>query len=90
MLKIRGPVLVGRRPDRDELEQPVAYALLDVGREFEAPGLDVALDERVQTRLEDRHLATVETRDLFLVYINADDVVAGFRHAGPGDEADVT
>ena len=88
-LQVRRAVLVGRRADRDHLEQAMVYALLHVGRKLEAAGLDVAFDVVIKAGLIDRHLAIIKARDLVLVDVDADDVVARFGHAGAGDEAHV-
>ncbi len=89
VLQVGRAVLVRRRADRDELEQPVIDALLDVGRELEATRLDVALDESVETRLVDRNVAGVEALDLALVDVDAHDVVAGFGHTRARDQANI-
>ena len=82
-------VFVRRRADRDELEQAVRDAFRRVGRELEAPLVDVALDEHVEAGLVDRDLALLQALDLARVDVDADDVVAGFRQAGARDQADV-
>ncbi len=38
----------------------------------------------------DRHLARVQARDLGGIDVDADDLVAGIRQAGAGDEPDVS
>ena len=53
------------------------------------PAVDVALDQRFEPGLVDRHAAGVERRDLARVDVEAQHVVADFREAGAGDEADV-
>ena len=83
-------VLLGRGADRDELEQAVTDALFGVGRELEAPLVEVALDQHVEPGLVDRDVALLQPRDLAGVDVDADDVVAGLGEAGAGDQADVT
>ena len=82
-------VLVGRGADGDELEQAVADALFRVGRELEAPLLEVALHQHVEARLVDGDVARLQARDLAGVDVDADDVVAGFGKAGARHQADV-
>ena len=38
----------------------------------------------------DRHLAGIQARDLGGIDVDADDVIAGIRQAGAGDEPDVS
>jgi len=89
VLQVGRTVLVRRRADRDELEQAMLDAALDIGRKLQAAGLHVALDVVVEPRLVDRHFAVVQALDLVLVDVHAHDVVARLRHAGAGDQADV-
>ena len=78
-----------RRSDRDELEKSVCNAFLYVGRKLEAPGFHIALNVVVETGFVNRYFAVIETSNLVRVDINADDVIAGFGHAGAGDQANV-
>ena len=89
VLQVRRAILAGRRADRDQLDLAVRDARHDVGREAQAPRLLVALHDRLEPRLEDRDLAAVQARDLVLVHVEAEDVVAGVCEAGAADEADV-
>ena len=89
VLEIGRAVLIGRRAHGNELEQAVIHGFLGVGRELEAPGLDVAFDIGLEAGLVDRNLALVQASDLVLVDVVADDVVAHFGHAGACDEADI-
>ena len=57
--QVRRAVLIGRRADRDQLELAVLDALLGIGREAQAPGLEIALDDGIEARLVDRHLAAL-------------------------------
>ena len=70
--------------------RPWATRGLGVRREAEPALLAVAGDHLVEARLVDRDLAGVQARDLGRVDVDADDVVAGVRQAGAGDETDVT
>ena len=83
-------VLVRRRADGDDLEQAVRDRRPGVGRELQPALVPVAGDRLVEARLVDRDLAGVQARDLGRVDIDANDVVAGVRQAGAGDETDVT
>ena len=53
------------------------------------PAADVALDQRVEAGLVDRHAARVQHRDLRGVDVEAQHVVADLGETGAGDEADV-
>ena len=88
--QVRRAVLVGRRADRDDLEQAVGDRGLGVGREREPALVPVAGDHFVESRLVDRDLAGVQARDLGRIDIDADHVVAGVCQAGAGHETDVT
>ena len=89
VLQIGGAVLAGRRADSNELQLRMRYARGHIGREAQTSGMLVALHDGFQAGLEDRNLARVQARDLALVEIEAEDVVAGVREAGAGDEPDV-
>ena len=89
VLEIGGAVFVGRRADRDELEQAVLDAFRRVGREVEAPGGEIALEQIVQPRLVDRRLAALEHLHFALVDIHAQHVVADLGEARTRDQADV-
>ncbi len=80
-------VLVGRRADGDELKTAVRHRGVDVGREAQAPRIDVAMDHVLQSRLVDRHAARLEHVDLACVDVEAKHVVADFGEAGAGDES---
>src|SRR5215217_6207662 len=79
----------GWRTDGDEDRLRVAHARRDVRGEGEPPAGDVALDEAVETRLEDRHRAGFERVDLALVLVDAGHVVSEVRQAGSRDETDI-
>ena len=64
-------------------------AFRGVGREVEAPGREVALQQLVEAGLVDRRLAALEHLDLALVDVDAQDVVADLGEARAGDQADV-
>ena len=87
VLQVGRAVFVGRRADRDELEQPVGDALRDVGRELEATCLDIAFDVSLETGLVYRNVPGIQALDLGLVDVDAHDVVAG--HTCAGHQADV-
>ncbi len=84
MAQIGRAVLIRGRAHRDELEQAVlARRGLGVGGEFKPPGIAVALDQRVEPRLIDRHLAAVEPLDARRIDIDADHVITGIGQARP-------
>jgi hypothetical protein len=89
ILEIGRTVLVGRRADADELQRAVMHRGGDVGRELQRPAAALRLHHLLQTRLMDRDAAAVEDLDLAFVDIQAQHVVAHFRQAGAGDQADV-
>jgi hypothetical protein len=89
VLQVGRAVLVGRRADRDELQQAVPDAFGDVGGEAQAAGGAIARHHLLQARLVDRQAAGVEDADFLRVEVQAQHVVAHFRKAGAADEADV-
>ena len=89
VLQVGGAVLAGGRAHRDHLHAAVARALRRVGGEGESPGRHVGAHDLAQPRLEDRDLAAVQHRDLALVDVEAEHVVADVGEAGAGDETDV-
>src|SRR5436853_3100489 len=78
-----------RGPDGDEHGLRSGHALLEIGGEGEAPAADVALDQLVEARLEDRHLALLQRRDLPSVLVDAGHVVAEIGKARAGNQADI-
>ena len=60
-----------------------------IGRELDAAGFLIALDESVQPRLVNRYLAALESLDLGRIHVHAHHVVAGIREAGASDETHV-
>ncbi len=89
MLQIGRAVFVRRRADGDELQRAVRNARLDVGREAQPAGTLVLANHRLESRLEDRHAARVELRDLGGIEIEAQHVVADFGQTGAGDETHI-
>ncbi|MNT05647.1 hypothetical protein D3C72_1402750 [compost metagenome] len=89
VLQVRRAVLVRGRAHGNELHVGVLHAGRHVGRKRQAAGGPVALDQLLQARLVDRHPACVKQRDLLLVQVQAEHVVAEFRQAGAGDQADI-
>jgi hypothetical protein len=70
-----------RGADGDEVHG-VATGLAHVGREAQPPGGEGPVEQLWQAGLEERRQAARECRDLRLVDVDADDVVAEFGHAG--------
>src|SRR5262249_56107291 len=60
-----------------------------VGREGEAPLLNVPLDQLFEPGLVDRNLAALELVDLLRIDVGAHDLHAELGEARAGDEADV-
>ena len=76
-----------RRPDGHVDEVRIRNRLSDVRREAEP--LTVSLQQLVETRLVDRHLAAAECVDSVGEDVADDDLVAEVGEARAGDEADV-
>ncbi len=89
VLHVGRPVLVRRRADGDELQRAVRHGLVDVRGEREPARLDVAADHRLEAGLVDGDPALLQDVDLARIHVEAQDVVAHFREAGAGDQADV-
>ncbi len=68
----------------------MVHPFLGVGREAQAARVDAALDERVQSRLVDRHLAALKHGGFAFIDIHAEHIIARVRQARAGDEAHVT
>ena len=64
VLEVGGAVFVGRRADGDELDGAVVDGLVDVGREAQATGGDIAPDHVLQARFVDGNAAGFEDGDL--------------------------
>jgi hypothetical protein len=65
----------------------VANAAGNVGGEFEAASLLVALDIALETRLVDRHVTVAKPLDLVFIDIYTDYMVSHLGHAGTGNQA---
>src|SRR5262249_44288200 len=60
------------------------------GRKGQSAGFDIACNERVQARLEDRDLSVLELPDLRCILIDTGYDVPEIRKTGVGHEPDVT
>src|SRR5690606_1304206 len=89
MTQVRGPVLVGRSADGDELQGTEIDALCDAGGEAQAPGGDVAPYHVLQSRLVDRDAPVAQHADLALIEVQAEHLVSGIREACSRHEAHV-
>ena len=78
-----------RRADRDEDRIGFRDRRVQIGGEGEPPGLDVAGDQRIEARLEDRNLAPLQRIDLAGILVDASDLVAEIRKTGAGDQPDI-
>jgi hypothetical protein len=58
-------------------------------RKGQAPGCNVAGDERVQPRLENRHFSALECSDLLCILVDAGYDVAEVRKTCTGDQSDI-
>ena len=90
IFQVGGAVFIGRCAHRDELQLAVRHAFGGRGRETQAFGLGIGLDQGIEARFMDGDFAPLEAFDLFGVYIDAKHVIAGIGKACAGDEADVT
>ncbi len=78
-----------RRADGEEDDVGVGHRRPELGREDDAPGLQIAGEQRVEARLVDRHLALEEPGDARLVLVDAGDTPAELGEAGRRDEPDI-
>src|SRR5580658_10513112 len=78
-----------RRADGDEHRLGAIQRRSEVGGEAETAGSLVDRHELLEARLENRHLAAIETLDLVGILIDAGDRYPELREAGPGDEPDI-
>ena len=81
--------VAGGRADRDEHRLRLGNGGGKVGGEEQAAVADVAGDQLLQPRLEDRHDALLQPRDLGRVLVDAGDDMAEVRKAGTRDQADI-
>ena len=90
MLHVGRTVLAGRSTYGDELECAVADACIDVGREPQPAGSDVASDHFGESGLVNRHASAMENVDLGGIDIEAHHVVAYFGEARAAHQTDVS
>jgi len=67
----------------------VIHAAHGVGRELEASGIGIAVNQSIQTRLMDWHLPALEALDLGRVDVDTEHVVTGIGQTRSGDQTDV-
>jgi hypothetical protein len=89
VLQVRRAVLTGGCADGDEDDLRLLHAAREGGREREALLRTVSPDHFFQSGLVNRNLAALEQADLRGVLVDADDVVAVLRQAGPCHQPDV-
>ena len=89
VLHIGGPIFVGRRADRDELQGSMGDRRVDIGGESQPATGDVAPDHLLQTWLVYRNSAALEGLDLAGIDVQTHHVVADLGEAGSGDETDI-
>ncbi len=77
------------RADRDEDRVGLTYRLGEIQGEGEPARPHIVGDELVKTRLEDRHLAPLQSGDLARVLVDAGDHMAEIGKTCPGHEADI-
>ena len=77
------------RPDRDEDRVGLTYRLGEIQGEGEPARPHIVGDELGKTRLEDRHLAPLQSGDLARVLVDAGDHMAEIGKTCPGHEADI-
>ena len=81
-------LLRSRHGDEDDLR--VIDAILDAAGEAQPLRGDIAVNDFLEARLVDRHLAGLERFDFARIVIDADDVVADVGEASARDETDIT
>ena len=90
VLHVGRAVLVRRRADGDELQRAVRDGGVDVGREVQAAGGDVALRSSARGPARGSARRRRSASSIFArVDVEAQHVVADLGEAGAGDEADV-
>ena len=90
MRQIRGAILSGRRTDGDEDHLGALDRGGQLGHESESLLCPVAGHELSEAGLVNRQPPLIQGLDLRGVAVDADDVVAVLREAGPHDESDIT
>jgi hypothetical protein len=88
-LQVGRAVFVRRRAHGDELHVGMFDAGGNIGRERQAAGRAVAVDQLLQARFVDRHAAGIQQRDLLFVDIEAEHGVAEFGQTGAGHQTDI-
>ena len=78
-----------RRADGDEDRLRAAPASSRLGREGKPPRRLIGEHQLAQSRLVDRDVALAKARDLALIDLDADDLMAEIGETGPRDEADI-
>ena len=87
--QVRRAVLARGGAHGDQVKQPVLDGPRRIGRELDAAGFRIALDQGFKARLVNRHLAAIQALDLGRIHVHADHVIAGVRQAGAGDETHI-
>ena len=88
--KIDAAISLGRSRHSNENNIRAIHAFFGAGGEMQALRGDIAVDQFLEAGLVDRHFAGAELGDLFLIVVDANHIVADFREARPGDEADIS
>src|SRR6185437_1595233 len=78
-----------RRADGDEHRVGLRHRRLELGGELQPARADVAGDERIEPRLEDRHHAALERVDLGRVLVDAGHFVAEVRETSSRYKPDI-
>ena len=79
-----------RSPDREVYGVSGANRRSGVGRERQTAGVDVARDQRLKARLEQRHGSILQLRDFGRILVDARHDVAEIRKTSSGYEADIS
>jgi hypothetical protein len=61
-----------------------------IGREGQPPRRRILGDQRLQPRLEDRHLAALQPLDLGGILVDADHIMPEIGKARPRDQPDIS
>jgi hypothetical protein len=74
------------RSDRDEHGVGLGDRRGEISGKIQPPGLDVGVNQRIETRFENRDFTAAQASDLVAVLVHAGDLVAEIGKAGAGNQ----
>src|SRR5687767_9236926 len=89
MREVGSAVRAARRADSDDHGVRPRRRRFQIGGKLQAALRSVRTHELFQSRLIDRHLATIQRRDFFDVLVNAGHMMTEIGEAGSGHKADI-